>query len=186
MLVLYSLALAAQCVSKAPAALRGKDTPVAQCTKWCTVANAERQCGWCKCQACSHCKTEPPQPGQSQPTLTRPEQPRPPATTAHDKYRGKSRSRTAQQPAPTAAIRAELHEPVRAPPPPPAAAELAPLAAVFVIAFILALLLLLVKFVFGSQGGGDGGGWSALSGDVGMVRTTTQDFARHAHHENSQ
>ena len=58
MLVIHQLALAAQCVSQAPAGLREKDSQVAQCATWCSAKNADSQCGWCKCQACPHCKAE--------------------------------------------------------------------------------------------------------------------------------
>ena len=64
MLVIHQLALAAQCVSQAPAGLREKDSQVAQCAKWCSAKNADSQCGWCKCQACLHCNTGQAQPGQ--------------------------------------------------------------------------------------------------------------------------
>ena len=67
MLVIYQLALTAQCISQAPARLRGKDSQVAQCAEWCNAGNADRQCGWCKCQACPHCKAGQTQPGQPQP-----------------------------------------------------------------------------------------------------------------------
>ena len=67
MLVIYQLALTAPCISQAPARLRGKDSQVAQCAEWCNAGNADRQCGWCKCQACPHCKAGQTQPGQPQP-----------------------------------------------------------------------------------------------------------------------
>ena len=163
MLALYALALAAQCVSRAPAALREKDSPSAQCTKWCEVGKADRQCGWCKCQACPHCtgKTAPAEPGLTKPAPKQPQQPQAPAGAAQAKPKGRNRSRPAQQQAAPAAA-------AHSPPPSPAAAaaaEHSPLAAVFVIAFTLALLMLLVQLVCASQSGGDGGGWSALGGD---------------------
>ena len=163
MLALYALALAAQCVSRAPAALREKDSPSAQCTKWCEAAKADRQCGWCKCQACAHCtgKAAPAQPGLTQPAPEQRQQPQAPVSTAQPKPRGRGKSRPAQQPAAPAPA---ANEPARSPPPPPAAAEHSPLAAVFVIAFTLALLMLLVQLVCTSQMEG-GGGWTALGGD---------------------
>ena len=164
MLALYALALGAQCVSRAPAALREKDSPSAQCTKWCEAAKADRQCGWCKCQACAHCtgKAAPAQPGLTQPAPEQRQKPQAPASTAQPKPKARSKSRPAQQPAaPASAAR----EPARSPPPPPPPpAEHSPLAAVFVIAFTLALLMLLVQLVCASQMEG-GGGWSALGGD---------------------
>ena len=164
MLALYALALGAQCVSRAPAALREKDSPSAQCTKWCEAAKADRQCGWCKCQACAHCtgKTAPAQPGLTQPAPEQRQKPQAPASTAQPKPKARSKSRPAQQPAAAAAA---AREPARSPPPPPPPpAEHSPLAAVFVIAFTLALLMLLVQLVCASQMEG-GGGWSALGGD---------------------
>ena len=165
MLALYALALAAQCVSRAPAALREKDSPSAQCTKWCEVAKADRQCGWCKCQACPHCtgKTAPAEPGLTKPAPKQPQQPQAPAGAAQAKPKGRNRSRPAQQQAAPAAAAHSAHSPP--PSPAAAAAEHSPLAAVFVIAFTLALLMLLVQLVCASQSGGDGGGWSALGGD---------------------
>jgi hypothetical protein len=66
LVVIYQLALTAQCVSKAPVRLRGKDSMTAQCANWCDAENAGSQCGWCKCQACPNCKAERAQPGQPQ------------------------------------------------------------------------------------------------------------------------
>ena len=96
MLALCTLALAAQCVSKAPAALREKDSPSAQCTKWCEVAKADRQCGWCKCQACAHCKTATALPELPQTAPTQSQQPQAPAGAAQAKPKGRNRSRPAQ------------------------------------------------------------------------------------------